>query len=466
MRDKCEGIIKSSNATDPIQAATNLDLMAKIDEICQTPKNFTISNNSYIEFQYEHGLQELVDATAKLGTIECDRPLPTLIKYDIPPCTAALKSTITVNVKSIKGEGLTKYPLTVKITDPEDDQIPVKLSPQGEGVYTIDVRPQVAGAHCISLHFLDCPIWGQATTFQVQSNDPVKKISGMGECDDGKNGSKSGQKGVKNTTNEINQPTSVAICQANDNIYVADMGNKRVLIYNKSAELLAKFKIGSNDATAYDIKINQATEELLCLKVGTNEAGQTVGNTITVFSLTGERKHCFSNGELRRALFLAVNSKGQIIVTDSTLNALVIHSKEGVAIKKIGGQGCSQGQFNFPSAVCVGKDDMILVSDTGNNRVQIFSRTGKFLHEFGHCEDEQEKGQLFSPRGIAADDRCVLVADKKNRIQIFKYDGTFLASIQSLGDPIQKPYNMSLTLDGHVLVADFRNNCVKKFRYK
>ena len=269
---------------------------------------------------------------------------------------------------------------------------------------------------------------------------------------------------------EMNRPTSVAICEANGNIYVADMGNKRILIYNAVGELLAQFKIGSNKATAYDIKINAATEELLCTKIGQGEAGQTQGNTVVVFSLTGERKQHFVNGELRKALFLAVNSKGQIIVTDSSLNGFIIHSKEGVAVKKVGGQGTGQGQFNFPSAVCIGKDDMILVSDTVNNRVQIFSKTGKFLHEFGgkrnDTDDDTIKGRLFSPRGIAADDRCVLVADSRNRIQVFKYDGTFLASIQSLGDPIQEPYNMTLTKDGHVLVADFKNNCVKKFRYK
>ena len=76
------------------------------------------------------------------------------------------------------------------------------------------------------------------------------------------------------------------------------------------------------------------------------------------------------------------------------------------------------------------------------------------------------KGRLFSPRGLAADDKHVLVADGKNRVQVFKYDGTYIASIESLGDPIQEPYNMSLTKDGHVWVADFKNNCVKKYRYK
>ena len=70
MRSKCDEIIDSNDIINPIQAATNLDLMAKIDELCQTPTSFSINSHSYIQFQYEQGLQEFIDSMAKLGKIQ------------------------------------------------------------------------------------------------------------------------------------------------------------------------------------------------------------------------------------------------------------------------------------------------------------------------------------------------------------------------------------------------------------
>ena len=49
MRSRCDDIVNSGNLIDPIQAATNVDLMAQIDELCKTPTSFTINNNSYIQ---------------------------------------------------------------------------------------------------------------------------------------------------------------------------------------------------------------------------------------------------------------------------------------------------------------------------------------------------------------------------------------------------------------------------------
>ena len=151
--------------------------------------------------------------------------------------------------------------------------------------------------------------------------------------------------------------------------------------------------------------------------------------------------------------------------TDSVNNCFYIFSKEGNLLKKVGELGEKAGQFNFPSAVCTSKDDTILISDTNNNRVQIFAKNGKFLRQFGG--EGHRKGQFRSPRGLAADPQGnILVADSQNRIQVFRSDGSFVSCIDSLGDKINEPYNMAVTKDGHVLVADFKNNCIKKYRYQ
>ena len=176
MRNRCEQIMTSSSLTDPIQAANNVQLMGQIEELCQAPTNFTINDKSYIQYQYEHGLQKFVESVSKLGSIQCDHSLPSLIKYDIPEgVVAGIKFTVNVTVKSLKGEPLGNCPITAKITDPEDDELSHKMSTgtENNGLYSFEVRPQMSGTHKISLHFLDIPIWGQETEFEVESNDPV-----------------------------------------------------------------------------------------------------------------------------------------------------------------------------------------------------------------------------------------------------------------------------------------------------
>ena len=46
------------------------------------------------------------------------------------------------------------------------------------------------------------------------------------------------------------------------------------------------------------------------------------------------------------------------------------------------------------------------------------------------------------------------------------HSGKHLFSIDSHADKMKRPAGLATTNDGHVLVVDLGNDCVKKFRYR
>ena len=105
----------------------------------------------------------------------------------------------------------------------------------------------------------------------------------------------------------------------------------------------------------------------------------------------------------------------------------------GSFVKKWGGFGGGNGQFNFPAGVAVDSDGHVFVVDGGGNRVERFTLDGEFVGAFG--SPGTDDGQFNTPNGIAVDGKGqVFVADSNNnRIQTFTRDGTFLGQWGSAG---------------------------------
>ncbi len=445
MMQQYTDLINEGQSLAIIKAATDGESLRQMNDISQQ-LSLNQPAEGFIEFDYKAGLTNFVECMGKLGSVRMKRALPSVV--DVQECDAITSNlaTFCVTAHSCGKQALDSYPLSVDIIDPCKDTLVTKMQSEGNGVYTVRFRPQMPGNHSMNILFLGHPISDTARTFRVQSNNPLLRI--------GEEGSADGQ---------MLHPTSVAIAP-NSNIYVADMGNKRIQVFNKKGKFITQFKVGAAKSTTYDIAINPANQEVLCTKVAPDQHGNMTADSVRFFGLGGEKLRQFLCKGMSNGLFITVNSKSKIIVTDASENCIFIFSKDGSLLKKFGGPGNKPGHFNFPAAVCVGKNDEIFISDTKNHRVQVFSHEGIFTHQFG-CQGNM-KGQFHLPRGIAADHHgYVLVADSHNKIQVFRYDGTFVSCIDSKCDPVSDPYNMAVTQDGCVFIADFKNNCVKKYQY-
>lgn len=66
---------------------------------------------------------------------------------------------------------------------------------------------------------------------------------------------------------------------------------------------------------------------------------------------------------------IAVNSKGEIAVTDFDGHFVAIFDKDGKRSKTVGHYGDNTGELRFPVDVTYVNDDVILVADEWNHRV-------------------------------------------------------------------------------------------------
>ncbi|HXV51158.1 MAG TPA: 6-bladed beta-propeller, partial [Nitrosopumilaceae archaeon] len=71
-----------------------------------------------------------------------------------------------------------------------------------------------------------------------------------------------------------------------------------------------------------------------------------------------------------------------VFVVDSKLGTVQKFDSIGNLVAKWGSVGKEKGQFTKPNGIAVSKDGLVYVADTENHRVQKFTLDGKFVSEF------------------------------------------------------------------------------------
>ena len=76
---------------------------------------------------------------------------------------------------------------------------------------------------------------------------------------------------------------------------------------------------------------------------------------------------------------IAVAPGGDFYVSDGYGNSRVVKfSREGKFLKQWGKKGKGEGEFNLPHAICLDGKGQVYVGDRENNRIQVFDGDGKF----------------------------------------------------------------------------------------
>lgn len=182
-------------------------------------------------------------------------------------------------------------------------------------------------------------------------------------------------------------PSGVTI-DKQDNIYVADLKAKRVVVYNAFGHF--KHALGSPDVFTRpsDVAVNAA----------------------------GDRVYVVDFGGI-----------------ESDRHRVVIFNGEGKMVGTFGQHGRALGEFHLASHIAVGPDDNVYVLDAGNFRVQVFDRDGKFLRTWGKVG--VNIGDMARPRGLGIDtDGNVYVTDGTfGNFQVFDAQGQLLMWIGNTG---------------------------------
>ena len=165
-------------------------------------------------------------------------------------------------------------------------------------------------------------------------------------------------------------------------------------------------------------------------------------------------------GQFKRPWGVAVNTHGEIAISDHNNHRVQVFSTEGRFLFSFGGKGTGDEQFNKPRGVTYDRDDNLLVVDSENDRIQQVSRTGQFMRTF---EAKGELGGLLNfPQGISTSrDGNFIVAYRGNgRVVVFTPEGRVLLTLH--GDQLDPVHCVSH--GNRYFVSDYEGNCIKVFR--
>ena len=172
-------------------------------------------------------------------------------------------------------------------------------------------------------------------------------------------------------------------------------------------------------------------------------------------------------GWVRGPMGLAINKRGEVVVTEWDGNCVTVFSPNGKKLRSFSEPGSGQGQFNRPCGITVDGEGNILVADTFNNRIQKFTAESQFLTAVG--EAGSGPLQFNFPTDIAFNtiSNKVFVVDNENcLIQVLNSDLTFSSTFGSKGNDMGqfiRPWGIACDSTGKVYVADTGNNRIQVF---
>ncbi len=162
---------------------------------------------------------------------------------------------------------------------------------------------------------------------------------------------------------------------------------------------------------------------------------------------------------------VAVDSEGNVYVSDFYNYRIQKFDSDGNFITKWGSNGTGDGQFRGPRNIAIDKHDNVYVADSYNNRIQKFDSVGNFITKWG--ENGYGDGEFTHPNGIALDSKdFIYVSDGGHRIQKFNSVYSFITTwgIWGYNDgQFRGPRSVAIGIDDNVYVADSLNNRIQKF---
>jgi len=186
------------------------------------------------------------------------------------------------------------------------------------------------------------------------------------------------------------------------------------------------------------------------------------GEFITKWGSSGS-----GDGQFSYPQGIAVDGTGDVYVVDAVNKRIQKFTSTGEFITKWGTGGRGDGQFNFPQSVAVDSAGDVYVVDSNTCQVQKFTSTGEFITKWG--SEGTENRQFLNPEGVAVDSAGnVYIADSSflPRIQKFTSTGEFITKWGSEGTEYGRfSYPMGIAVDNtsKVYITDSGNNRIQKF---
>ena len=168
---------------------------------------------------------------------------------------------------------------------------------------------------------------------------------------------------------------------------------------------------------------------------------------------------------INNPMYIAFSDTGDMFVTSERDHCIHVYNSRGKKKTTIGSKGSSELQFNEPQGIAI-TGEVVYVAEYCGNRIHKLTTGGEFLGTFG--ERGSDVGQFNCPFDIKiSPDGKMYVADiGNNRVQVFHPDWTYSHVIDGTvsGDgSFTSPEGLAFDLSGNVHVSAYGSSSVTVF---
>jgi tripartite motif-containing protein 71 len=170
-------------------------------------------------------------------------------------------------------------------------------------------------------------------------------------------------------------------------------------------------------------------------------------------------------GSLNFPKGIAVDESGHIYVVDSNNCRVQVFDQDGTVRKVIGSVGSIGGSFSTPQGVCVDPSGRLLIADTRNHRIQIY-QNGSLTAILGELGDANDQFRLPTACAVRSNGEILVLDSKHGMVKVFGPDLAFRASFGGAGarpGRMNMPQGLELDASGCIWVADTGNHRIQQF---
>ena len=269
------------------------------------------------------------------------------------------------------------------------------------------------------LRAIETPIEPKMVSFECDSNKMLAELNNLGKLLEkvrsGINYKSKKQPLVSacekgNGMGQLNCPRDVTVDNKTGNIYITDVSNNCVKVFDSTGKYL--FKFGDNE----------------------------------------------DEGKMDRPLSVAIC--GDRILISQCNHFILNYQLNGKFISKIGKYGNGELEFNYPYGLTIDESNgNIYVSDCSNNRIQILSHDFRFISQFGEYI-------IRYPRDVKLSKEYIFILDKSNPcLHLFSYNHILQKSVISRGEGMQvvNPFYFFIDQTDNILISDRDSNSIHIF---
>ncbi len=222
-------------------------------------------------------------------------------------------------------------------------------------------------------------------------------------------------------------------------VVVSDQRDNRILVYDILGNFCNQFQCEEN------VRTITAGDDEDSIIIAVSSSGQALAHR---YNLKGTKEQSFGKMfglEHPQGIAYTINA-GVVVSTDSCV--IYILNSNGKLVQKFGIKGNDITKIKTPYHMAINPKGDILVSDSECHAIKVFSRVGEFLFHFGGSYSNSQ--ELCHPKGLCVDSNGnIIVADFGNHcVKRFSPTGSLMGTLIEFpsvqGSNQLKPINVAL----------------------